>query len=168
MCVLKRNLICKRNGVGPNYLSNGLVVGWAYFKAHIKITFFNGGAMEAHQELFNHCKDNAFNRSIKVDAKNALNKKVLELLIQEGIKINGTGFKRSSKLDKPQSLPSELDSILNKNISIKHYFDALAPSHKKEYIEYITSAKKEETKMRRLTKVEEMLNAKRSLNDKYR
>ena len=47
-------------------------------------------------------------------------------------------------------LPDELTSALKKNKKLSDYFHSLAFSHKKEYIEWIVTAKKEETKIKRV------------------
>ena len=47
-------------------------------------------------------------------------------------------------------LPNELTAALKKNKKLSDYFHSLAFSHKKEYIEWIVTAKKEETKMKRV------------------
>ena len=57
-------------------------------------------------------------------------------------------------------IPPELKKLLAKNPKEKKYFESLAYTHKKEYVEWITSAKKEETKKSRLEKMMKMLNEK--------
>ncbi len=47
-------------------------------------------------------------------------------------------------------LPDELTTALKKNKKISDYFHSLAFSHKKEYVEWIVTAKKQETKMKRV------------------
>ena len=47
-------------------------------------------------------------------------------------------------------LPDELTAALKKNKKLEAYFHALAFSHKKEYIEWIVTAKREETKAERV------------------
>ncbi|MBP8114230.1 MAG: YdeI/OmpD-associated family protein [Chitinophagaceae bacterium] len=47
-------------------------------------------------------------------------------------------------------LPNELTAALKKNKKLSDYFHSLAFSHKKEYIEWIVTAKKEETKIKRV------------------
>ncbi len=47
-------------------------------------------------------------------------------------------------------LPDELTAALKKNKKLEVYFQALAFSHKKEYIEWIVTAKREETKAERV------------------
>jgi uncharacterized protein YdeI (YjbR/CyaY-like superfamily) len=57
------------------------------------------------------------------------------------------------KPDRPQissSIPRELESALAKNKKAKIFFDQLAPSHQKRFIGWISAAKRQETKERRL------------------
>ena len=58
-------------------------------------------------------------------------------------------------------LPDDLAATLKKHKAENDYFNSLAFSHKKEYIEWIVSAKKEETRFQRITKTIEMLSNKR-------
>lgn len=58
----------------------------------------------------------------------------------------------------PTDLQTELDK--NENLEIKKYFDNLPNSHKLEYIKWIESAKKPETKITRIKKTIEMLKEK--------
>jgi len=54
-------------------------------------------------------------------------------------------------------LPAEFEKALKKNKAANTYFNSLPPSHQKEYINWITEAKKEETRMRRIEKTIEKL-----------
>ncbi|HEY9062481.1 MAG TPA: YdeI/OmpD-associated family protein [Pseudobacteroides sp.] len=56
-------------------------------------------------------------------------------------------------------IPMELDNLLHTNPNEKEFFHKLSYSHKREYIEWILSAKKEDTKDRRLLLCIEMLKA---------
>jgi len=63
--------------------------------------------------------------------------------------------------------PDILQALLNKNKKAAAFFDTLSFSHKREYIEWILSAKKEETKTKRLeTTMEKLTAEKKSFNDK--
>jgi bifunctional DNA-binding transcriptional regulator/antitoxin component of YhaV-PrlF toxin-antitoxin module len=57
-------------------------------------------------------------------------------------------------------VPEDLAALLNKNLEVKKYFDDLSYTHKKEYVEWIVSAKKAETREKRLKKTIEMLTGK--------
>ncbi|MFC5405664.1 YdeI/OmpD-associated family protein [Cohnella soli] len=55
--------------------------------------------------------------------------------------------------------PAELLAALAGNSDAAHAFDKLAPSHRKEYIQWINEAKKEETRIARIGKTVEKLAA---------
>ncbi len=55
--------------------------------------------------------------------------------------------------------PADLENLLTRNRTAKEVFDKLAFSHKKEYVEWITGAKKEETRKARLEKTIEKLSS---------
>ena len=57
--------------------------------------------------------------------------------------------------------PPDLQKLLDKNKSAAVFFESLAFSHKREYVEWIVSAKREETKARRLEVTMEKLTAKK-------
>jgi hypothetical protein len=57
-------------------------------------------------------------------------------------------------------IPPEMKKLLAKNPKEKKYFESLSYTHRKEYVEWITSAKKEETKLSRLEKMLKMLTEK--------
>ncbi len=54
-------------------------------------------------------------------------------------------------------IPNELKKALKKEKAAREYFELLAYSHQREYVGYITEAKKEETRLRRVEKTIEML-----------
>ena len=57
-------------------------------------------------------------------------------------------------------LPDDVAVILKNKKALSEYFNSLAFTHKKEYIEWIVSAKKEETRKQRVQKMIEMLENK--------
>ena len=64
-------------------------------------------------------------------------------------------------------VPNELQCLLNNNKSAATFFDSLAFTHRREYVEWIVSAKREETKARRLeTTMEKLIARKKNFNEK--
>jgi hypothetical protein len=57
------------------------------------------------------------------------------------------------------AMPEDLKALLNKHKPAEAAFTKLAYSHKKEFLDWITSAKKPETRAKRLEKTIEMLAA---------
>lgn len=63
-------------------------------------------------------------------------------------------------------LPEEVIALFSKHPKAKAFFDTLSYTDRKEYIVWITSAKREETKNNRLNLLIEKLENGRKLNDK--
>ncbi len=63
--------------------------------------------------------------------------------------------------------PDYFISALNKNKKAKQVFENFAPSHKKEYLEWITGAKTEETRNRRMATAMEWIAEGKGKNWKY-
>jgi uncharacterized protein YdeI (YjbR/CyaY-like superfamily) len=155
---------------GPHYkTTNGMVCGFSAFQKHAKLTFFNGSQLRDKDEIFNHCTDNEFSRSIKFTDIKEVNEDLLAKYVQEAVAVNEKGFKRSVKdEDKVIEIPVELTAAFKNSKSARSFFEQIPYSHKKEYIEWIASAKKEETKKARIEKAIAMMEQKIGLNDKYR
>jgi hypothetical protein len=66
-------------------------------------------------------------------------------------------FKWVNAATKEVTIPDDLAKSFKKNKDAQSIFDALAFSHKKEYIEWILTAKREETREKRITETIERL-----------
>ena len=76
--------------------------------------------------------------------------------IEPDYRVHGARFKQYDKC-----------VLFTKNRNAKEVFDELAFSHKKEYVEWITGAKKEETRTARLEKtIEKLTSGKRNPSEK--
>ncbi len=56
------------------------------------------------------------------------------------------------------TVPGDLQKALNKNIKAKEIFNNFAYTHRKEYVRWIESAKKTETRINRILKAVEMIS----------
>ena len=152
---------------GPNYYYEGMFCGYGGFKQHVKFTFFNGSAMKDPEKLFNHCVDNEFSRSIKYTDVSEIDEKSLSNYIKESMEVNRKGFKRLVK-NKVVEVPSELKQELKKNKAAFNFFDSLSYGYKKDYVESVTTAKREETRIERIKKIVTMCAQGMKPNDKYK
>ncbi len=151
---------------GPNFNVQGMVCGVWGFKDHVKLEFFKGSMMKDKHRLFNDGANNRGNRSIDFTKDDKIaDKKIMEYL-KEAAALNKKGIKPVKK-QIVFDMPNELCDALNKDKKAKAYFESLAPSHRRDYAVYIGEAKQEATRLRRLDKVLDMLEEKRTLNDKY-
>lgn len=65
-------------------------------------------------------------------------------------------------------MPPDLSIALSGNKKAHAFFDALTYGYKKEYIEWISSAKREETRNERISKTVTLCANEKRLNDKYK
>jgi len=79
-------------------------------------------------------------------------------------KANGS-WNKSIEAQKNYTMPSELGDILNSNKKANHFFESLSPSCKKQYINWVASAKKEETRKRRAKEALNRLNKQKKLGE---
>ncbi len=149
---------------GPHYSCLGMVCGFGGFARHVKFTFFNGSAMKDPLQLFNHCVDNEFSRSIKFTDVSEINEKALNAYIQESVAINKKGFKREIK-NKNVEVPEDLHNALKKNKSALTFFDQLSYGYKKDYVQWVTTAKRNETRTDRIAKLVKRCSEKKRMND---
>ena len=67
----------------------------------------------------------------------------------------------------PLVVPEDLAAGLKKNKAAAATFEEFSPSHRKEYIEWITEARRDETRQKRLSTTLEWLAEGKSRNWKY-
>jgi hypothetical protein len=83
--------------------------------------------------------------------------------VREGARITpGEPLDVSIALDsapRTVEVPDDLSASLDADPQLRAAFDALSYSHKKEYVEWITGAKREETRRQRIEKTGTMLRA---------
>jgi uncharacterized protein YdeI (YjbR/CyaY-like superfamily) len=102
--------------------------------------------------------------------KDLPSKKVLTGYIKSAMKLNDEGVvvAKSKISEKPVGkIPPELASALAKNKKAKVAFDAFPPSHRREYVEWVADAKREETRAKRAAQAVEWIAEGKSRNWKY-
>ena len=147
----------------PHFDYKGPLAGMAAFKAHCAFGFWKGplvvpGTGEAMGQ---------FGRITKVG--DLPNDKVLLGYVKKAVKLNDEGVKvqRAVKPKKEIPMPADLAGALKKNAKARAAFERFSPSHKREYLEWITGAKAEETRARRLGTAIEWMSEGKSLHWRY-
>jgi uncharacterized protein YdeI (YjbR/CyaY-like superfamily) len=80
----------------------------------------------------------------------------------------GAAVSRPKKAPRPPAtVPPDLAAALARNRAARTVFDAFAPSHRNEYIAWITEAKREETRAKRVAQTVEWVAEGKSRNWKY-
>ena len=75
--------------------------------------------------------------------------------------------KTTKRAAKPVTVPTYFRTALRKNAKARAAFDAFPPSHKREYVDWIASAKTDATRQRRLATALEWIASGMSRNWKY-
>lgn len=92
-------------------------------------------------------------------------------LIKQAVKFNESGLKANRRVvksaSKPVKVPDYFVAALRRDKKALTVFQNFSPSHKREYIEWVTGAKSDETRERRLAQAIEWLAEGKSRNWKY-
>jgi uncharacterized protein YdeI (YjbR/CyaY-like superfamily) len=99
-------------------------------------------------------------------------RRALVTLVKQAAKLNDDGV-TTSVMSGPRTpraslpVPADLKRALTGNKKALETFETFPPSHRREYIEWITEAKREETRARRIATALEWLSAGKPRNWKY-
>jgi uncharacterized protein YdeI (YjbR/CyaY-like superfamily) len=97
--------------------------------------------------------------------------KVLIGYVKKAAQLNEAGVKKpmsaKPKATKEVVVPDDLTAALKRSKKALATFEGFSPSHKREYVEWITEAKREETRRRWLVTAVEWLAKGRPRNWKY-
>jgi uncharacterized protein YdeI (YjbR/CyaY-like superfamily) len=98
-------------------------------------------------------------------------RRTLLAYVKRAASLNEQGVKEPRPVRRPKpdvKPPADLVASLKSNASAQATFDAFSPSHRREYIEWITEAKRPETRERRLKRTVAQLAAGKPHNWQYR
>jgi uncharacterized protein YdeI (YjbR/CyaY-like superfamily) len=154
----------------PHFVCAGIVGGMAGFKQHVSFGFWKASLMSDPQGLLKSVGDTSMG-SMKVTSLDDLPpEKVMLAYIREAVDLNKSGVKlcKPGKAPKPEAkVPDDLAAALKKNKPAAKAFAAFSPSHRREYIEWITEAKQDATRQKRLATTIEWLTEGKSRHWKY-
>ena len=144
----------------------------AAFKQHCAFGFWKASIMKDPNKIMQ-IKDRGamghFDRITTV--KDLPADKIMIAYIKEAVQLNEKGIKLPAKTKTTQKeivVPSDIIAALKKNTKAKKVFEAFSPSHQKEYIEWITEAKTEPTRIKRLNTMLEWWEEGKDRNWKYK
>jgi hypothetical protein len=155
----------------PHFDHKGIMIGMNAFKKFVGIWFHKGALLKDTHGLFEVTgkEDEKGMRAYKVHEGETINEKAFVDLLKQAIKVNEAGMKLTATKPAKKALevPSELESVLKKDDMAWEHWEKFTYSHKKEYVEWITDARKEETRKRRIAQALEMIREGQGRNDKY-
>ncbi len=152
----------------PHFDYKGMMCSMASFKQHCAFGFWKQSLMD--EGTFP--EKNAMGSFGRITSlKDLPNDKTMKALIREAMRLNDEGInvKKTpmSKERKPIVVPDILLEQLAGNDKAAETFNAFPPSCKKEYVEWITEAKTDATRDKRLATTIEWLSEGKRRNWKY-
>jgi uncharacterized protein YdeI (YjbR/CyaY-like superfamily) len=98
-------------------------------------------------------------------------KRTLAAYVKKACALNDAGVKverkPAARAAKPLNVPADLTDALQKSKKARATFEGFSPSHRNEYVEWITEAKSGDTRARRLRQAIEWMAEGKSRNWKY-
>jgi len=152
----------------PHFEYKGPIAGMAAFTAHCAFGFWKGELIFGEKSETNE----AMGQFGRIERRTDLpNDKILLGYLQKAIELNESGTKRPQppRVSGPRELkiPADLAQALRRNTKARKVFENFSYSKRKDYVEWITEAKRAETREQRLTKTLEWLAEGKSRNWKY-
>ena len=150
----------------PHFMYHGMLGGMSAFKAHCAFGFWKGTLIVPEQE------EAAMGQFGRIESiKDLPPRRKFVGYVKKAMKLNEEGVAAPraarSRPKKPLPMPSDLAKALGRNRKARATFDAFPPSHRREYIEWITEAKREDTRARRVDQAVEWMADGKSRNWKY-
>ena len=149
-----------------------MMCSMASFKQHCAFGFWKASLLKNKTFMANARAEKAMGHLGRITSLDDLPPdRVLIASIKEAMRLNDAGIKVKKspavKSDKKLIVPMQLRAALKKNAAAKMIFEAFSYSNKKEYVEWITDAKTDETRMRRIETTIEWLSEGKPRNWKY-
>jgi uncharacterized protein YdeI (YjbR/CyaY-like superfamily) len=150
----------------PHFDYKGVMCSMAAFKAHAAFGFWKGALVIGGPR-----QEDAMGHFGRITKRSDLpSKAVLAGFVKKAAALNDQGVKVArapKRAPKPVKVPADLSAALEKRAKARAAFAALSPSHRREYIEWITEAKTADTRARRLAQAIEWMAEGKSRNWKY-
>jgi uncharacterized protein YdeI (YjbR/CyaY-like superfamily) len=142
----------------PHFLYHGMLCSMAAFKQHCSFGFWKGTLFVADAR-----NDEAMGQFGRITSlQDAPGKKLLAGYIRQAMQFNESGVKPARRTKDaapkpPAEVPDDLAAALKKNRKAAAVFDGFSITNRREYIEWITEAKRAETREKRLAQTLEWL-----------
>lgn len=147
------------------FMYKGILCGMAAHKEHVTFGFWDqmvGGTEKAGEAA------GQFGRLTSVD--DLPPEKKFVTMVKDAVKNRDAGIKPTRMKTAPKApieVPGYFTAALKKNKKAQAAFDDFSPSHRREYLEWITEAKQEATRERRIAQALEWIAEGKSRNWKY-
>jgi uncharacterized protein YdeI (YjbR/CyaY-like superfamily) len=135
----------------PHFMYKGMLCSMASFKAHCAFGFWKASLVLGENGKSAENGMGHFGRITKLS--DLPSKKTLTGYVRAAVKLNDEGVKAPTRQPKPKKaliVPVDLTAALKRNEKARATFEKFPPSQRREYVEWLTEAKTDETRKRRL------------------
>ncbi len=150
----------------PNFVhAGGILCGMAAFKQHASFGYWKHALVMGEAE-----RDGMGSYGRLASMRDLPPRTRMQADLKKAMRLNEDGVKpeRRKPASKPvPEIPGDLAAALDKDKAAKATFDGFPPSCKREYIDWIVEAKREETRAKRLAQAVEWMAEGKRRNWKY-
>ncbi len=150
----------------PHFDYHGILCGMAAFKNHCTFGFWKSSLIFGKGRG----DDQGMGQFGRITSMNDLaGERVLIGYVRQAARLNERGVKEPSERRKkpPLKTPLDLAAALRRNGRARKSFESFSPSNRRDYIEWLTEAKREETRQKRLKTAIEWMSEGKVRNWKY-
>ena len=150
----------------PSFTYKGkILASFAAFKAHATFGYWNDSMLQKEEK--NRSAMGQFGRLTSLD--DLPDRERLIDLTRQSVALIDSGAKpqRTTAKKAPFTVPQDMRAAIDGNPAAKACFDGFPPSAQRDYVEWITEAKRDETRAKRLTQAVEWLAEGKRRNWKY-
>ena len=141
----------------PSFIYKGkILAGMASFKAHATFGFWQGSQVAATDGK----EKTAMGQFGRLTALDQLPPRAeLEAMVKRAMALIDEGVKpvRNKHEKAPFTVPQDLKAALDANAAARAVFDGFPPSAQREYVEWVSESKRDETRTKRLSQTIEWL-----------
>lgn len=155
----------------PCYTYKGKnVVGLAAFKQWFCLWFHQGALLADRNKVLMNAQEGRTKalRQWRMTSAGDIKPRIIKRYVKEAIALIDAGKEIKADRSKPVEVPVELGKAMRRYKGATAAFRSLTKGKQREYADYIASAKRDDTRKKRIDKILPMIAAGTGLNDKYR
>ncbi len=155
----------------PVYTINGKnVIGMASFKSYVGLWFFQGTLLKDKAKVLINAQEDKTKalRQWRFNALGEIDDRLILEYLNEAIENQKQNKEIKANRKKEIIIPDELKEAFKNDSILKTQFNNFTPGRQREFADYVSEAKRAETRQSRLQKVIPLIINGIGLNDKYR
>jgi uncharacterized protein YdeI (YjbR/CyaY-like superfamily) len=155
----------------PVYSLHGKnVLGIGAFKSYVGLWFYQGAFLKDPKKVLINAQDGKTKamRQLRFTSIDDIDLAMVKSYIDEAIKNQKAGKEMKPDTKKPVIIPAELQSAFDHDATLKSAFAEFTPGKQREFADYVSEAKQEATRIKRVDKILPLIRKGIGLNEKYR